>query len=47
MLESQFRTLEEPEPGEGAIVVDVCEPPDRIVERCLAVLSTPDRRRKN
>ena len=47
MLESQFRTLEEPEPGEGAIVVYVCEPPDRIVERCLAVLSTPDRRRKN
>jgi gluconokinase len=47
MLESQFRTLEEPEPGEGVIVVDVCEPPDRIVERCLAVLSTPDPKRKN
>lgn len=47
MLESQFRTLEEPEPGEGAIVVDVCEQPNRIVERCLSALGSPDRKRES
>lgn len=47
MLESQFRTLEEPEPGEGVIVVDVREPPDRIVERCLSALGTADQRQEN
>ncbi len=43
MLESQFRTLQEPEPDEGAITVDVSELPDRIVERCLSALGAPDR----
>ena len=47
MLESQFRTLEEPEPGEGVIVVDVREPPDRIVERCLSALGTAEQRQEN
>lgn len=47
MLESQFRTLEEPEPGEDAIVADVCEEPDRIVERCLSALGSPVGKRES
>ncbi|WP_273205307.1 gluconokinase [Marinobacter subterrani] len=43
MLESQFLTLEEPDPGEGAITVDVAEQPHRIVERCLSALGAPGR----
>ncbi|MBW0147721.1 gluconokinase [Marinobacter arenosus] len=35
MLESQFDTLQEPEPDEGVIEADVADPPDRIIERCL------------
>ncbi|WP_417567215.1 gluconokinase [Marinobacter sp.] len=42
MLESQFRTLQEPDPDEEAITMDVSELPDRIVERCLSALDTPD-----
>jgi gluconokinase len=37
LLPSQFATLEEPS-GEGVIVVDVSEPPERCVERILAAL---------
>lgn len=40
MLESQFRTLEEPNPASESdvLVVDVTEPPARIVDQCLQAL---------
>lgn len=47
MLESQFLTLQEPEPDEVAMTVDVSEPPERIVERCLSALGAPEQGRRN
>lgn len=38
MLESQFQLLEEPEPDEAAIAVDVTASPEVIVGQCLAAL---------
>lgn len=42
MLESQFETLEEPEPESepDVLVVDVREPPERIVDLCLRSLGS-------
>jgi gluconokinase len=37
MLDSQFETLEEPAPSD-AIIVEISEQPDRIVERILSAL---------
>lgn len=47
MLESQFLTLQEPDPEEGAITMDVSEPPHRIVARCLSALGAPGRTRES
>lgn len=41
MLESQFRSLQEPESDEGAIVLDVTASPEQLVQQCLAVLAKP------
>lgn len=39
MLESQFQLLQEPEPDEGAITLDVTDRPESLVRQCLAVLT--------
>jgi gluconate kinase len=42
MLQSQFDALEEPEPSD-AIVIDISQPPDAIVEHILSALrGSPD-----
>lgn len=41
MLESQFQSLQEPDPDEGAIVLDVTASPEHLVQQCLAVLAKP------
>lgn len=41
MLESQFQSLQEPEPDEGAIVLDVTASPEHLVRQCLAELAQP------
>ncbi len=43
LLPSQFRTLEPPDTGEHAIVVDIGAAPETIVERLRLALATADR----
>ncbi|XP_013417696.1 probable gluconokinase [Lingula anatina] len=35
LVESQFQTLEEPTEDENCIIMDIAEPPDRIVEKII------------
>lgn len=45
LLRSQFGTLEEPRPDEGALVVPIRMPPKRVVERIVAGLNLSPVRR--
>lgn len=45
LLASQFETLEEPGPDEGAVVVSMRLPPKRVVERIVALLGLEPERR--
>jgi gluconokinase len=42
LLDSQFKTLEEPGAGELAVTLDLAQPPDLIVEQAIAFLQQAD-----
>jgi gluconokinase len=43
LIDTQLGTLEQPQDGESAIVLDACEPPERLCERVRAALETDSR----